>query len=148
MKNGWWDGRLVAVITAQCGKPQRLQANGANRGGTTLSKKRNSADSTATRMKTAKQLIESFDSICAVRVSGVYPQLTTSVPVARCRQIAEPLCSHGANDRMQAGAGHDPTGANLRLVHDTTVSRRSSRCDEGSINCWNDDDENENMPIF
>jgi hypothetical protein len=68
-----------------------------------------------------------------VRVSDVDAQLTTKVPVERCRQIAEPLFSHGADNRTETDAGGDQTGANLRLADDTV---EIERCET-----FNDDDE-------
>ena len=85
------------------------------------------------RMRTAKQLIGTFDTTCPVRVSEVDPQLTMKVPVEHCRPISEPLFSDGVNNRTETDAGGDETGANLRLADDTVEIERSKTI--------NDDDE-------
>jgi hypothetical protein len=79
----------------------------------------NSRQSTARRMRTAKQFIESFGTSCPVKVPDVDAQLAMKVPVERRRQISEPLFSHGVNNRTETDAGGDQTRANLRMADDT-----------------------------
>ena len=85
------------------------------------------------RMRTAKQLIGTFDTTCPVRVSDVDAQLAIKVPVERRRQISEPLFSDGVNNRTQKEAAGDQTGADLRLADDSV---EIERCET-----FNDDDE-------
>jgi hypothetical protein len=87
-------------------------------------------------MRTAKQLIEAFDTTCPVRVSDVDAQLTTKVPVERCRQISEPLFSHGVNNRAETDAGGDQTGANLRPADDTVEIERCETFYECALADW------------
>jgi len=93
----------------------------------------NSRQSTARRMRTAKQFIESFGTSCPVKVPDVDAQLAMKVPVERRRQISEPLFSDGVNNRTQKEAAGDQTGADLRLADDSV---EIERCET-----FNDDDE-------